>query len=84
MSKLDKAIRDIQESSYQDGGFGAGYPASIDADKDKIKNMFTELLGDMESRTTEDMSLKSWTVDDHKAFARNGLRTEIIKKINEL
>lgn len=84
MSKLDEIVRAIREDAYEDGGYGAGHPASIDGDKKKITDLFVELLGKMEGRETEDLSLKGWTNEDYKAFGRNGLRSELLKKINKL
>jgi hypothetical protein len=42
-----------------------------------------EIIGDMEERETEDMSLQSWGKDDYKAFGRNGLRAELRNKFND-
>lgn len=48
--------------------------------KAAIKAYIAELLGEMESRETEDMRLKSWTPEDYKAFGRNELRAELRQK----
>lgn len=50
----------------------------------QIKELFLELVGDVEQRETTDMSLKSWTSDDYKAFGRNELRIELRQKVEEL
>lgn len=50
----------------------------------KFKRLMLELIGDMEERETEDMSLKSWTKEDHQAFGRNMLRSKLIEKVSKL
>ena len=42
-----------------------------------------EMIGELEERETEDMSLQSWDKDDYKAFGRNGLRAELRNKFND-
>lgn len=49
-----------------------------------IKTLMLDIIGDMEQRETEDMSLKSWSNDDYRAFGRNEFRGELIKKVNDL
>lgn len=51
--------------------------------KQQLLSTMLELVGDMEQRETEDMTLKSWTPEDYKAFGRNELRAEIISKLNK-
>ena len=41
-----------------------------------------DAVGEMELRETEDMSLKSWTPEDYKAFGRNQLRAEVLERLN--
>lgn len=84
MSKLEKVIRDINESGYEDGTHGAGHPASIEEYKDTIKGIFTELLGEVEARSTDDTTLQSWSNEDYKAFGKNELKVELLNKIAEL
>lgn len=47
-----------------------------------LKADVVEAMGDMEGRETEDMSLKSWTPEDYKAFGRNHLRAQISESLN--
>lgn len=42
-----------------------------------------EIIGDMEERETEDMSLQSWGKEDYEAFGRNILRLELRNKFND-
>ena len=42
-----------------------------------------EMIGDMEERETEDMSLQSWGKEDYEAFGRNILRLELRNKFND-
>ena len=50
----------------------------------ELRDLMLELVGDMEERETSDMTLKSWAMDDYKAFGRNELRCELLKKIGDL
>lgn len=43
-----------------------------------------EVIGNMEYRETEDMSLKTWSDEDLKAFGRNELRNEQREKLNKI
>lgn len=52
--------------------------------KQRVKDFFMELIGEMERRETTDMSLKSWTPEDYKAFGRNELRIELQQKVEQL
>lgn len=42
-----------------------------------------EMIGDMEERETDDMSLQSWGKEDYEAFGRNMLRNELRNKFND-
>ena len=48
-----------------------------------IQKLVEELIGDPEYRETDDMSLKSWTPEDYKAFGRNRLRIELKAKLKQ-
>lgn len=52
--------------------------------KQQVKDIFLELIGDVEQRETDDMSLKSWTPDDYKAFGKNELKVELYRKAEHL
>jgi len=52
--------------------------------KQQIKNLMLELIGDVEQRETEDMTLKSWTPDDYKAFGKNELKIKLRQKVEQL
>jgi hypothetical protein len=86
--RLTDRIKRVKAMHYmkQNGEVDACVVDNIAASRavDDIKEMFLGLLGEMEHRETEDMSLKSWTPEDYKAFGRNELRSELIKKIGEL
>lgn len=60
---------------------------AVKAYKKKIQEHFLkealELIGDMEERETEDMSLQSWGKEDYKAFGRNELRAELRTKLTD-
>ena len=51
---------------------------------DEIKRLVIELIGPMEIQETSDMTLSSWTNEDYKAFGRNELRSEVLKKVATL
>ena len=51
---------------------------------DEIKRLVIELIGPMEQQEASDMTLRSWTNEDYKAFGRNELRAEIAKKVATL
>lgn len=46
--ELEGIIRAIREDAYEDGGHGAGHPASVDEDKRKIKTLFLDLFKEVE------------------------------------
>lgn len=52
--------------------------------KNNIKRLMLELIGDVEHRETSDMSLKSWSTADYKAFGCNELKIELRKKVEAL
>lgn len=87
--KLDEILFEAVESA-------AVYNKNISADeadyiqqtakqaiKAHIKQEFLALVGEMEARETEDMSLQSWSKEDYKAFGRNELRAELRKAIEK-
>ncbi|HEY5806163.1 MAG TPA: hypothetical protein VIS56_02125 [Candidatus Saccharimonadales bacterium] len=83
MSKLDEISYEVY------GGFrpihpDGSYKNITDKTRQQIKDVFLELIGDVEQRETEDMSLKSWTPEDYKAFGKNELRIELYDKVNKL
>lgn len=80
MSKLDDIIQEHGEAWLRSQN--SYKPNSIA--KEQIKDLMLELIGDMEERETEDMALKSWSKEDYKAFGRNDLRSEMMKKVSEL
>ena len=75
MSKLDSILSFAKPNCWQ---------SDVDKAKLEIKYLIIELLGEAEYRETVDMSLKSWTLEDHKAFARNEYRTKLLKEIGKL
>lgn len=84
------SIRSILEEVYN-AGEGRDFRQegtmsdSIDqALSDISKIIDEEVIGDMEYRETEDMSLKTWSAEDLKAFGRNELRNEQREKLNEI
>lgn len=42
-----------------------------------------KMIGDMEERETDDMSLQSWGKEAYEAFGRNMLRQELRNKFND-
>lgn len=76
MSKLDDILDD--PSYMAEGG------TTPEVKKQQIKDLIRELIGDVEQRETEDMSLNSWTPEDYKAFGKNELKIELRRRVNEL
>ncbi len=81
MSKLDDTLNDLVKVA---SGIVIAPDYTVDTAKQRIKEMVLEMAGDMERRETEDMALNSWTPEDYKAFGRNELRIELIKKLEAL
>lgn len=79
MSKLDDILEEPLEISGQTIRF-AGDPATELA----LKELMLELIGELEQRETDDMSLKSWTNEDYKVFGKNELKIELRQKVEEL
>ncbi len=99
MSKLDNAITDgVSNHTGEwanpfifEGNFSAEQLQAILVGlqgakrlKNNIKRLILELIGDVEQRETEDMSLKSWSTDDYKAFGKNELKLELRNKVEAL
>lgn len=72
VSKLRKILFNISDNPT--------YNSKEEAEQ-QIKSLFLGLIGDMEKRETADMSLKSWTPEDYKAFGRNELRAQLIGEV---
>lgn len=94
MSNLKKDIDEIvfrcfAQGQYwgteADGKLDPGYKPEKPIDRtqavNNILNLIESVVDDMEYQETEDMSLKSWTPEDYKAFGRNELRAAIKSKL---
>lgn len=80
-----KTIRTILEEIFDKAYKGVLDDSHLDlALSDISKIIDEEVIGDMEYRETEDMSLKTWSAEDLKAFGRNELRNEQREKLNKI
>ena len=95
MSKLDDLLNDIAEgerSWIYDQLDGTSFIKNeldlvdnkVSEAKQQLKDLMLELVGQPEQRETDDMSLKSWTPDDYKAFGRNELIVKLRNEIEQL
>ena len=50
---------------------------------DYYLELVLEIIGDIEQRETEDMSLLSWTPEDYKVFGKNELKIELRNALNQ-
>jgi len=83
-----KSIRSVLDKLAVDAMFHGQNPEgnskpSVDQALKDIAQIIDEAIGDMEYRETEDMSLKTWSAEDLKAFGRNELRNEIKSNLRE-
>ena len=79
MSKLDKILREYIYDYHENCDDSCGKKADYTDLMCEIKQLFQELIDevighDLEYRETEDLSLKTWSADDMKAFGRNELK----------
>ena len=87
MSKtFQEDLREILDKMAGDSfctrcGQGGGVIAQTSGVEASIQKLVEELIGEPEYRETDDMSLKSWTPEDYKAFGRNRLRSELKAKL---
>jgi len=84
MSKLDEILGESALEIQQYGATPEEFGSSPEIPKEAIKDLMLELIGDMEERETSDMTLKSWTNEDYKAFGKNELKAELRQKVAEL
>jgi hypothetical protein len=73
-AKVRETLRDLH-----------GQATSVNKALDQLdtiyRDFFLELIGDVEQRETEDLSLQSWTPEDYKAFGKNELRVKLRQQV---
>jgi len=78
MSKLDDILKECSMGNVN------SQADRIAIAKQQLKDLMVDLVGDVEFRETEDMTLGSWTPDDYKEFGRNELKIALHQKIEKL
>ena len=74
----------IQEIVYNVIDMGLEEDDAVKQLLNLFKQYGEEVIGDVEYRETEDMSLSSWTDEDKKAFARNELIIEQRQRLDNM
>jgi len=59
------------------------YDTAIKSLNKTYLELVLEIIGDIEQRETEDMSLLSWTPEDYKVFGKNELKIELRNALNQ-
>jgi len=80
---MSKSIRSVLETIVAPEHPWFNPEKAVDQALKDIAQIIDEAIGDMEYRETEDMSLKTWSDEDLKAFDRNKLRNEIKSNLRE-
>lgn len=89
MSDIDKRLDELMEFDVwcmcgaNECVLAQNFKEAKQAIKQLMVDEFEKIIGDMEYRETEDMSLGSWSNEDYKAFGRNELRIELRQKLKE-
>ena len=96
-NKIEALVHLIGCQAY-DVGYNEGVSGDDSKSMDKVEELeaeaikslnktylelVLEIIGDIEQRETEDMSLLSWTPEDYKVFGKNELKIELRNALNQ-